>query len=42
MSVDNKIYYDNMRRWSYNGSTPDQRKSVCSSSGSFDNDSLMV
>jgi hypothetical protein len=43
MPINGKIYYDENRRWSYNGSSTSQRKSVCSSSrGSIDNGSLMV
>ncbi len=42
MSLNGKIYYDDSRRWSYNGSINSQRKSLCSSRGSVDNDSLMV
>jgi hypothetical protein len=42
MSIENQIYYDGNRRWSYNGSITSQRKSVSSSRGSLDNDSSMV
>lgn len=42
MSIHGKKYYDNNRRWSLNGSINSQRKSVCSSGTSIDNDSLMV
>jgi hypothetical protein len=42
MSINGKIYYDDSRRWSQDESIKSQRKSVCSSRGSADNDSLMV
>ncbi len=42
MPVTGKIYQDDSRKHSRNGSINSQRRSVCSSHGSAGNESLMV